>query len=458
MKSKSQLYWENMASTFARFVWFTGVELFNGIYKERVDVVKYVYPGVIFALLFVVRIDVGLYDITGFEWFNLPLVLRECLIYGGLFGGWVIWAAERSFLRAQLLSRLREAFSYCGLEIHGKLPAFIDDQAIDDHVRRMKLFARGIPLQEFLKNKDALEAHLNISIVKITHDDGDKSRINILYAMKSLGRTALLEALDQLKDGEIPVGISYEGPIAVNLRDVAHILTTGQTGTGKSNFEKVCATVLVQNNPEAEVVFLDFKGGMEIADLTNKLGEDFQNFKKYEGSKACATYLAQLGRSLESRFKEIARLGAANLDDYWKKRVALKSDDVVDSQEATNRVEPPKRIYLIIDEIAELYSKNFVLSKEEIASARAAVNRIARQGRAGGVHMIVATQKPDASNFDQTVKANLPAVLCFPMTSQAASISALGTKRAYDLDAETKGRAIWKYGPKMTEVQTYLFQ
>jgi len=92
-----------------------------------------------------------------------------------------------------------------------------------------------------------------------------------------------------------------------------------------------------------------------------------------------------------------------------------------------------------------------------ILAAREAVNRIARQGRAAGVHLIIATQRPDSANFDQTVKSNIPAVLCFPMPSQAASISALGTKRAFDLNPEIKGRAIWKFGSKVCEVQTYLF-
>lgn len=458
MKSKSQLYWENLASTAARFVWFTCVELFNGVVKERIDVERYVYPGVIFALAFVVRIDAGLSYITGIEWLDLPVLLREVLIYGGLFGGWFVWAARRSFLRAKLLSRLREAFSYCGLEAHGLLPAFIEDQPIDDHVRRMKLLARGIPLKKFKDNRENLEAHLNISVVKMADDEGDKSRINILYAMKPLVTTALLRGIDSLKDGEIPIGISYEGPISVNMRDVAHILAAGQTSGGKSNFEKVAATGLVLNNPDADVVYLDFKGGMEIADLTNKLGENYKNFHKYEGPKACARYLAQLGPALETRFVEIARLGANNLDDYLKKRNFEKSQTPPAGQEADNKEEPPKRTYLIIDEIAELYSKNQILTKEEITTARAAVNRIARQGRAGGVHLIVATQKPDATSFDQTLKANLPAILCFPMPSQAASVSALGTKRAYDLDPEIKGRAVWKYGPKVMEVQTYLFQ
>jgi hypothetical protein len=458
LKNKSQPSWENIFSSVARFTWFTGVELFQGIQKERIDVIKYVYPGVFFALFFIFRIDLGLYELTGFEWLNLPVVLRECLIYGGLFGGWIIWAVRRSSLRTRMLSRLREAFSHCGLEVHGKLPAFIEDLPVDDHVRRMKLFARGIPLRQFIENKDKLESHLNISVVKMSDDDGDKSRITILYAMKPLKTTALLYGIEGFKDGEIPVGISYEGPISVNMRDVAHIMAAGHTGGGKSNFEKVAATSLVINNPESDVVFLDFKGGMEIADLTNKLGESYKNFQKYEGPKACARYLAHLGPALETRFVEIARLGATNLDDYWKKRHFEKPSTSESGQEAGNKEAPPKRTYIIIDEIAELYSKNPILSKEEIQTARAAVNRVARQGRAGGVHLIVATQKPDASNFDQTLKANLPAVLCFPMPTQAASISALGTKRAYDLDPEIKGRAVWKYGPKIMEVQTYLFQ
>lgn len=458
MKSRSQLYWEKVLSSTTRFLWFTCVELFNGIVNERIDVVKYVYPGVIFALFFVLRIDRGLFAITGFEWLDLPRVLRECLIYSGLFGGWVVWAAQRSLLRAKLLARLRDAFSYCGLEAHGKLPAFIEDQPIDDHVRRMKLLTRGIPLNKFKDNKDNLEGHLNISVVKMTDDDGDKSRINILYAMKPLTTTALLRGIDNLLDGEIPIGISHEGPISVNMREVSHILVAGQTNGGKSNFEKIAATALALNNPEAEIVYLDFKGGMEIADLINKLGRSHENFHAYEGDKASARYLAQLGPALESRFKEIARLGANNFDDYLKKRNIEKSKRQVGGHEADNKEEPPKRTYLIIDEIAQLYSKIPVLTKEETMLARAAVNRVARQGRAGGVHLIVATQKPDATSFDQTLKANLPGVLCLPMTSQAASVSALGTKRAFDLDPEIKGRAVWKYGPKMTEVQTYLFQ
>jgi S-DNA-T family DNA segregation ATPase FtsK/SpoIIIE len=232
----------------------------------------------------------------------------------------------------------------------------------------------------------------------------------------------------------------------------------GQTGGGKSNFEKVVTTVLTQSSEDADVYFLDFKGGMELADLTNRLGDAHRNFHKYEGPKACARFLSELGGKIEGRLSELARYGAANLDSYQKKILTRKDENPAGGSDPSKGFEPLKRTYVVIDEIAQLYARDPSIAKEELMNARAAVNRIARQGRAAGIHLIVATQKPDAMSFDQTVKANLPAVLCFPMATQAASVSALGTKRAFDLNPDIKGRAVWKFGPHTTEVQTYLFQ
>ncbi len=461
MKSKSQIYWENIAVSGIRFLWFSACELWNGVVHEKIDVVRYLYPGTFVAAVFALRADSLLAWASGREWLEMSYGFREVVVYVSLFGGWIVWAGERAFYRAKVLSRLRQAFLYCGLEVNQKLPAFIEDNAIDEHVRKLRLFTQGLPLKKFVENKENLEAQLNISIVKISEEAGDKGRINILYAMKELDTPALMENISAYADGEVPIGMSYEGPITVNMRDVAHILTAGQTGGGKSNFEKVATSVLTINNPEATVVYLDFKGGMELADLTNRLGEEHRNFHKYEGPKACTRFLAQLGAQIEDRLVEIARLGASNLDDYNKRRLSLEgpvqSSDTIDTK-PENSGEAPRRTYIVIDEIAQLYARDPSIAKEELLAARAAVNRISRQGRAAGIHLIVATQKPDAMSFDQTVKANLPAVLCFPMASHAASISALGSKRAFDLNPETKGRAIWKYGPQTKEVQTYLFQ
>lgn len=458
-KAKPNDLFEDLADKALLFARSFLSEIFNGIRYERIDVVRFLYPGLIVATLLVLRADIGLAWFTGIKEFEIPMAIRERVVYLCLFLGWVIWGVRRANFRMGMLSRLKTAFVDCGFKVDNKLPAFISDSALDDHVRCLKLYNQGVPLKSFLDNKEKLQTHLNISIIKFFEEKGDKSRINILYAMEDLATSIELDSYSGFEDGEIPIGVSFEGPVTAKLRDVAHILVAGQTGGGKSNFEKVAASVLTTSNPDSKVVFLDFKAGMEIADLLKHLGAHHSNFSYHEGVQKCVDYLEGVGAQIENQLTEIARVGASDLDSYLVMRESHPLPQKNDSESGSvkNKDETPRRTYIIIDEIAQLYARNGSVQKKKIEEARAAVNRIARQGRAAGIHLIIATQKPDSMSFDQTVKANLPAVLCFPMSTQAASISALGTKRAFDLNPEIKGRAVWKYGPKTTEIQTYRF-
>jgi energy-coupling factor transporter ATP-binding protein EcfA2 len=460
MSTSKVSHWETLGISALRFVWFTIQEFYLGIRYDKIDHRKYTLPGAVLAGALVINADVLASWLTGYEWMILSYKLKGFIVYSSLASGWIYWPVERAFARTKMLARLKEAFVYCGLTANRKFPAFIEDKPIDDHVRRLRLFTQGIPKQKFIEQKESLEAMLNISVVKIDNEAGDKGRINILYAMRPLQTEAILENHRAYRGGDIPIGISYEGPVWLNLPEIAHLLVAGQTGGGKSNFEKVIATTLVENNPESAVFYLDFKGGMELADLTNRLGSQNKNFFKYEGSLACAKFLSAQGEAIEARLKEIASRGVASLDEYLNKPHAYEkpSGERKDERDEIGRKDDLKRTYIIIDEIAQLYARDPSIGKEDLEKARAAVNRIARQGRAAGIHLIIATQKPDAQNFDQTVKSNLPAVLCFPMPSQAASISAIGSKRAFDLNPEIRGRAVFKHGPHLLEVQTYLFQ
>lgn len=459
MKNKQSGTLEIVATKFVRFLYLALVEIYTTTKEEKIDIIRYVYPGLVVAAFYVCRIDIILSWIPGFYWIRMPYVWREVVVYGGVFGGWIVWGIVRAIRREEVMSRLRAAFIYCKLEANKKFPAFIEDRPIDEHVRKLKLFGNGIPLVKFVENRENLEAHFNASIVRVFEEPGDKSRINILYAMKELKSPIQLENIEAFQDGEIPIGDSYEGPIVVNMRDVAHVLVAGTTNGGKSNFLKVLATVLTLNNKDAEVYFLDFKGGMEVADLTRRLGREYTNFFPYDGPNPCAKFLAEYGKKIEGRLQGIAKTGVSNLDAYLLRKQSDKNNpEPTKAGEIEQREDSIKRTYIIVDEIAQLYAKNPTIPKEELNGARDAVNRIARQGRAAGVHLVIATQLPDSRSFDQAVKANLPAIVCFPMVSQTASVSALGTKRAYDLDPYSKGRAIWKFGPKIQEVQTYQFR
>ncbi|MDR3608460.1 MAG: FtsK/SpoIIIE domain-containing protein [Oligoflexia bacterium] len=458
-----------------QFAWSATQELYHGIKKDRVPAHRWCIPGIVIALMVVlhwdeviarsmVSLSIYLFGSEAFSRIHLVPTLnlspyterkvRHAIAYLLLFSGWVAWGLYRAWQKNSFLDRLTDALGAARLLCNGRYPAFIEDVEIDEHSRRLRLRTYGVTKSEFLATTEKLEALLNVTIVRIIQEE-DKGIVDIVYSTQDLPRIAYLERAERFDNGKVPIGFGHNGDLAVDLRHVGHILVAGQTGGGKSNSLKVMTSTLAQNNPNAEIFFLDFKGGMESADLKNEVGNMNCNIVYREGSEACAKKLSDLGEALKGRLEVLAKASASNLDDYQKKQTALICQN--GGEDLRQDTEVLKRQFIVIDEAAQLYVKEPGLDRDVVNNARVAVNRIARQGRAAGVHLIVATQKPDSSSFDQTVKANLPAILCFPMATQAASVAAVGTKRAYELNPDIKGRAVWKFGPSVEEIQTYLF-
>ncbi len=111
------------------------------------------------------------------------------------------------------------------------------------------------------------------------------------------------------------------------------------------------------------------------------------------------------------------------------------------------------RHVLVVDEAAEMFLAGAHAETNDIQTARRVLSQIARQGRSVGVHLVIATQRPDSRALDPQVKANLTGVICFQMLNDASSITVLGVGRATELPA-IPGRAIWKSGAEMIEIQT----
>lgn len=433
-----------------RFMWTAVKETLIGIYKNQVPIGPTLF-GMLIAVLLINEFDVWLFKLVGLP-IHMSYGVRDFLTYSSIASGWVVWGIARAAERNRLLWKLTDAFEAAKLKCNGRYPSLIEDVEVDEYVRKLRLVTNGIMAEDFKKAKSQLEASLNITIGRILQDDEDKSQIELFYSSKPLTKSVVLENPEGFDEGEIPIGVAFDRAIKVRFRDISHMLVAGQTNGGKSNFLKTVTTVLTRNNPEAKILFLDFKAGMETADLRNHAKNLGPNITCFDGEADCVTALSRLGMTLEDRFQTIANAGATSLDEYLKKLVSRSVHDG-----ATLRETHERRTYIVIDEIAQLYTKDPCVTKEIRLKAQSTVNRIARQGRAAGIHLVVATQTPDSKGLDQTVKANLPAILCFPTVNQVASVSALGTKRAFEIDPEVKGRAVWKFGPRVEEVQTYRF-
>jgi S-DNA-T family DNA segregation ATPase FtsK/SpoIIIE len=144
--------------------------------------------------------------------------------------------------------------------------------------------------------------------------------------------------------------------------------------------------------------------------------------------------------ALDRRMALFRQANARDIDQYNKKYAGLKP--TVD------------RIVFIVDEFSELIPKLNSGDRKILTEINQGLLRIARMGRACGIHLVIGIQKPDNNNIDPGIKANLPGIVCFPVTHFTQSMLILGDGRAADLPAEVKGRAIWKYGIEQIEVQT----
>jgi len=180
------------------------------------------------------------------------------------------------------------------------------------------------------------------------------------------------------------LGLAEDGvPLLIRLPspDVAHILTAGTTGSGKTVLLQTMILSLAMTNPRHRLalVLIDPKG---------------HAFRLFEG-------LPHLARPVIREVEEMIE--------------ALQS--LVRLME--RRTDPSPRIVVVIDELADLL---MVGGK----AAQFALTRLTQRGREVGIHVIAATQKPTAAVLGPLVKANFPVRLVGRVTSIEDARTATG--------------------------------
>lgn len=213
--------------------------------------------------------------------------------------------------------------------------------------------------------------------------------------------------------GELPLlfGKNAAGKeLVADLASMPHMLVAGATGQGKS----VCLNSLINGllmtkTPEQlKLIMVDPKSVefTAYASLPHLIVPVITDNKKVVFSLRWAV------AEMEKRLKLFARARVRNIYDF-NHRPSFTQTDMFGSDQSVGSDMPKTVPYIviIIDEVADLMASNGKEVTPDIA-------RITAKARAAGIHMILATQRPDAKIITGTIKANIPGRVAFK-TSQA---------------------------------------
>lgn len=291
---------------------------------------------------------------------------------------------------------------------------------------------RGIPLKEWEDNRGRIEAALDITIAKVQYGKG-KRRV-LLYATPA--KDGLLQRIDwndrylSQDDFVLALGESLLGPVTVDLDKIPHILLGGSTGSGKSVLLTLLLMQAVQKG--AEVYIADFKGGVDFPKSW------------WQKCRICFTetdLLQTLDRLVDiqkERSERFAKAGCEKLAVYNK----------------TTGERLPRLIFAC-DEVAEVLDSTGLdkTDKEFRKKIESRLSTLARLGRAFGIHLILATQRPDTNVIPGQIRSNMDFRVCGRADSILSGIILGNSSADEQIPKDTSGRFITGDG---TAFQGYL--
>lgn len=415
------------------------IEIFHGITSKSIDWFVCLVPGCLFNILVLTRLDGPLFGIMKLGWLLPPAGMWTYFIYcfAGAVSGFAIWGFWQTILHNQVSRKLTDVFQTSGLKNSiGKLPAFIFDKPIDEFTRKMRLSRANLPLSQFISAKENLESALQVYIDEIK-EDRERGTVDIIYAGSAIPTGVKLTDITEIGKCRFLIGETRARKIIADLRETPHFLIGGQSGGGKSTFLRQIITTLYLNNPKFEFVLIDLKGGLEF-----QIFENMERMNVVPNTSGALEFMERLDETLQSRMAILKQNECKDIDAFLNLPAEKRTTSC-----AINRT------VAVIDEAAELFMASDKSGANDAQRAKRLVIKLAAQGRAVGIHLIIATQRPDVKAVDGQIKANLSGIVAFQMPNMHSSQTILDNSRAAHLP-KIPGRCIWKTSLEQTEVQT----
>ncbi len=261
----------------------------------------------------------------------------------------------------------------------------------------MTLCAESIRIQAPIKGKDVVGIEI------------PNSQSQIIYL-----REILESELFQKSSSPLTLALGKDivgNPFITDLKKLPHLLIAGTTGSGKSVGVNAMILSLLYKNPpdQLKLVMIDPKM-VEFsiyADIPHLLTPIITDPKKAIGA------LQSVAKEMEHRYSLMSEYKVKTIDSY-------------NEQAKNNGVEAFPYLIVVIDELADLMMTG---GKE----AEFPIARIAQMGRASGLHLIVATQRPSVDVVTGLIKTNLPSRVSFRVGTKIDSKVILDTDGAQSL-------------------------
>jgi S-DNA-T family DNA segregation ATPase FtsK/SpoIIIE len=188
-------------------------------------------------------------------------------------------------------------------------------------------------------------------------------------------------------------------PIVADLARMPHLLIAGTTGSGKSICIKAIATCFIFTNTPDQLRLIMIDPKMVELVRFNGLPHLYGNVEV--DLERVVKVLRWVALEMDDRYRRFADASARHLDDY-NSEMKKKDEPIL------------PRIVVLIDELADL----MMLAPDAVERL---LCRIAQMGRATGIHLIVATQRPSTDVVTGLIKANFPARISFATAGQMDS-------------------------------------
>ena len=263
--------------------------------------------------------------------------------------------------------------------------------------------AQGVKLSKVTNLADDIALALGASGVRIAPILDKISVVGIEVPNKTVSPVLIRDVIESRTFSDHKSSVAFAVGRDIGNKDIVgdvaklpHVLIAGTTGSGKS----VCTNSLIisllyKSSPEdVRFIMVDPKM-VELAPyngIPHLLIPVVTDAKKAAGALQWAVF------EMMKRYKTFSELGVKKLEEY--NAIAAQREDLSHMPS----------VVVVIDELADL----MVVAAKEVEES---ICRVAQMGRAAGMHLVIATQRPSADVITGLMKANIPSRIAFAVDS-----------------------------------------